>query len=267
VDYLTQQLDGVYRYRDPRTYPLSSYSYMILPTKQEYSFNQNKGYTLSRFAYYFLCEGQQQADVLGYSPLPINLVQAGFAQVKRIPGVQVQNITIAGCHNPTFSTNGTNTLATTAPQPSPCDKQGPKQSTAGTAGARQETPVAAAARCSGSAGGGPSGSSGNGNGNGTGNGTAGPGGASPTGSAGPGATGGAIDPITGEQIGGGDSGNGGGEGDVNADNVSLDGEGGWGVRHTIMAIAAGLVIGLVLGPPLLSQSLRRRREQGPGSVR
>src|SRR5262249_60033970 len=31
-DYLTQNLDGVYSDRDPRTYPLSSYSYMILPT-------------------------------------------------------------------------------------------------------------------------------------------------------------------------------------------------------------------------------------------
>ena len=31
-DYLTQILDGVYTHPDPRAYPLSSYSYMIIPT-------------------------------------------------------------------------------------------------------------------------------------------------------------------------------------------------------------------------------------------
>ena len=30
--YLTQILDGVYNATDPRAYPLSSYSYMIIPT-------------------------------------------------------------------------------------------------------------------------------------------------------------------------------------------------------------------------------------------
>ncbi len=72
---------------DNRTYPLSSYSYMILPTAVAGNFSLDKGRTLGRFAYYFLCEGQQQVDRIGYSPLPINLVQAGFAQVQRIPGV------------------------------------------------------------------------------------------------------------------------------------------------------------------------------------
>ncbi|MDT0347273.1 phosphate ABC transporter substrate-binding protein PstS [Streptomyces litchfieldiae] len=33
--YLTQNLDNVYRHNDRRTYPLSSYSYMILPTEEE----------------------------------------------------------------------------------------------------------------------------------------------------------------------------------------------------------------------------------------
>ena len=32
-EYLTQILDGVYNNADPRTYPLSSYSYMIVPTE------------------------------------------------------------------------------------------------------------------------------------------------------------------------------------------------------------------------------------------
>jgi phosphate ABC transporter phosphate-binding protein len=121
--YLTQKLAGVYANADRRTYPLSSYSYMILPTTVDGTFTTAKGKTLGDFAYYFLCAGQQQADVLGYSPLPINLVKAGLQQVKRIPGVAVQNINVAGCHNPTFSTSGVNTLAKNAPQPPLCDKK------------------------------------------------------------------------------------------------------------------------------------------------
>lgn len=121
--YLTQKLEGVYTNADPRAYPLSSYSYMILPTTVDGTFTAEKGKTLGDFAYYFLCAGQQQADVLGYSPLPINLVEAGLEQVRRIPGVDVQNINVAGCNNPTFSTSGENTLALNAPQPPECDKK------------------------------------------------------------------------------------------------------------------------------------------------
>ncbi|MEU1618264.1 phosphate ABC transporter substrate-binding protein PstS [Streptomyces sp. NPDC005722] len=123
-DYLTQALDGVYDSTDPRAYPLSGYGYAIVPTKVERNFTLQKGESLGAFAYYFLCQGQQHVDKLGYSPLPINLVQAGLNQVRRIPGVDVQSIDIKSCHNPTFSTDGTNTLALTAPYPSPCDRVG-----------------------------------------------------------------------------------------------------------------------------------------------
>ncbi len=128
--YLTQNLDGVYGNADPRAYPLSSYSYMIVPTAIDASggsFSAAKGATLGAFAYYFLCEGQKFAGTLGYSPLPINLVQAGLDQVKRIPGVVAENIVIKTCNNPTFSSDGTNTLAKTAAQPAACDKSGPSQ--------------------------------------------------------------------------------------------------------------------------------------------
>lgn len=249
---LTQNLDSVYRSTDPRTYPLSSYSYMILPIKQEMGLTEDKGYTLSSFAYYFLCQGQQDADVLGYSPLPINLVKAGFEQVKRIPGVQQQNINLAGCNNPTFSRDGTNTLARNAPQPSSCDKKGPTQNPAGTGGARQETPVSAGAACRT---GGAASSANNANSD-----TGGPTGGA---SAGPTASvpAGVVDPDTGEVIG---AGGGGGEAgqDVVADPVALAGEGGWGMRHTLMALAAVLLAGLVLGPPLLATTLRSRTPGG-----
>ncbi|MFM8773804.1 MAG: phosphate ABC transporter substrate-binding protein PstS, partial [Actinomycetota bacterium] len=124
---LTSNLSNVYNSTDKRAYPLSSYSYMVIPTTLDNGFSNEKGNTLADFSYYFLCQGQQQADALGYSPLPINLVKAGLDQVKRIPGVVVENIDISKCSNPTFSADGTNTLAKTAPQPPACDAKGPTQ--------------------------------------------------------------------------------------------------------------------------------------------
>ena len=122
--YLTQDLKGVYTSQDKRTYPLSSYSYMVVPTAAQSGFTEAKGRTLGAFANYFLCEGQQQADVLGYSPLPLNLVQAGLEQVRKIPGVVVEEIDLKTCNNPTFSKDGTNTLAKNAPMPADCDRKG-----------------------------------------------------------------------------------------------------------------------------------------------
>lgn len=138
---LTQNLDGVYNNPDPRSYALSSYSYMILPTKEEGSFSTAKGNSLSSFSKYFLCEGQQQAPVLGYSPLPKNLVQAGLDQVNKIPGHTSDNVDISKCNNPTFSSDGSNTLAKTAPQPAECDKQGPNQCSVGSGGAKNVATV------------------------------------------------------------------------------------------------------------------------------
>nr|WP_182484219.1 phosphate ABC transporter substrate-binding protein PstS [Alpinimonas psychrophila] len=135
---LTQILDGVYNNADPRTYALSSYSYMIVPTEVGGVFTVGKGKTLSTFAKYMLCEGQQQAADLGYSPLPMNLVIAGFTQVARIPGTAVPAFDPSSCNNPTFKPGedpNNNLLAQTAPQPATCDKRGPDQCTTGTGGA------------------------------------------------------------------------------------------------------------------------------------
>jgi PBP superfamily domain len=126
---LTADLNQVYLNPDPRTYPLSSYSYMIVPKDTTANFNTEKGRTLSEFISYFLCEGQQQADALGYSPLPINLAQAGIDQVNQIPGSthKLDRTNLTGCRNPTVSPDGGNQLATSAPQPNPCDLQGATQ--------------------------------------------------------------------------------------------------------------------------------------------
>jgi phosphate transport system substrate-binding protein len=135
---LTQILDGVYNNADPRSYAMSSYSYMIVPTEVGGVFTAGKGKTLSTFAKYMLCEGQQQAADLGYSPLPMTLVIAGFAQVARIPGTAVPAFDPTSCNNPTFKPGDspdTNQLALTAAQPAECDKEGPNQCTTGTGGA------------------------------------------------------------------------------------------------------------------------------------
>lgn len=153
--YLTQILDDVYTDPDPRNYQLSSYSYFILPTQVRGSFDEQKGRTLGAFAYYAMCQAQQQSASLGYSPMPINLVQASFDQIRRIPGVEVQNINIQQCKNPTFSPDGTNVLAQSAPQPQECDKQGPTQCSTGTGGVKKvSTPVKPAAAAGGTATGG-----------------------------------------------------------------------------------------------------------------
>ncbi|MFG3688043.1 phosphate ABC transporter substrate-binding protein PstS [Micromonospora sp. NPDC047740] len=264
-DYLTQILDHVYRSSDPRAYPLSSYSYMIIPTRLEYNLTADAGYTLSKFAYYFLCEGQRQAEVLGYSPLPINLVQAGMEQVQKIPSHETIDIAqkLRSCNNPTVSADGGNALAKNAPQPSPCDKRGPTQTGTGTAGARQETPVLAAARCGAAgntAGGGNTAAGGGTTGAGTPGGTAataGPTGGVPVPGAAP-----QVDPDTGEVVGG-TAGVAAGE-QVAAVPVALDGTDGWRLRHTLMLLAAVLLVALIVGPPLVSQALQGRRDDHRG---
>jgi len=127
-DFLQQNLDSVYTFTDPRSYPLSSYSYFIVPrsgTKLPANFSSAKGATLSTWLNFDLCQGQRQVIQLGYSPLPINLVRGGLQQLNQIPGhvATTPESSLAGCNNPTF-VNGQDVLLNTAPQPSPCDKAG-----------------------------------------------------------------------------------------------------------------------------------------------
>lgn len=140
TEYLTQKLEGLYTDTDPRSYTLSAYSYIILRTKLDGNFNEKKGRTLGKFSYYAMCQAQKDSATLGFSPLPINLVQASFEQIRKVPGVEVQNIDITKCKNPTFSPDGTNLLVTNAPMPEACDKQGPTQCDTGTGGVKAKTP-------------------------------------------------------------------------------------------------------------------------------
>ncbi|MFD4509263.1 phosphate ABC transporter substrate-binding protein PstS [Streptomyces sp. NPDC058457] len=249
ADYLTQQLNGVYNDSDRRNYPLSSYSYMILPLKVQGTFTKAKGKTLGAFSYYFMCQGQQQAPNLGYSPLPINLVQAGFDQIRRIPGVQTQNINIKNCNNPTFTANGENRLAQTAPYPAACDKKGAAPCTSGSGGASTS---------SGNGSGGSSGGSTGATGTGTSGGSAGGDG---SGSAGGNSAQPSVDPDTGQTISpGGATGTASGGTGTGADGtvalaqpVAVATAHGWTGTQTLMLLAAVLVFGLLLLPSLVSR--------------
>src|SRR3954464_3651692 len=88
---------------------------MIAPTTTSSPFNADKGRSLSTFVNYFLCAGQQKAQILGYSPVPSNLVTAGFDQVRRIPG-HVNPPAISSCHNPALQ------ILKTAAFPAKCQK-------------------------------------------------------------------------------------------------------------------------------------------------
>jgi phosphate transport system substrate-binding protein len=281
--YLTENLDPVFTDTDKRTYELSAYSYLILPTNvgSLWPMTDNQGYTLGAFGSYLLCQGQQQVDNLGYSALPINLVEAGYDQLAKIPGAQVPSATnsfIKGCNNPTFSPDGTNKLADDDPYPAACDKAGPTQCSGATGGAKGSggasgTGSGASGSIpagSGSGGSGSGGSSAGGTGGATGSsGNTGTGGTGTSGSTGASGTnaaavggGSSCDPNTGECGTSGTAGTGGTtgqSGDPVA--VSLASSNDDGVEITLMTLCAAVFLGLCVVPPLAAQASDRRRQR------
>ena len=256
--YLTQILDGVYNNADPRTYPLASYSYMIVPTEVGGVFTAKKGLTLGTFANYMLCEGQQQAEALGYSPLPMNLVLAGFDQIKRVPGADASGVDINKCNNPTFKPGdspSSNLLATTALQPAACDKIGANQCTTGTAGALADTAVSGSGSGGGAAGSAAATTAG---------GTASPAGSGGTGAVAQGGTdaasGAVASPVYDE--------NGALVSTVGATATGVVGtaiaapftlaEGGWGAQQSIMLVAGLLLLAAAVLPPVLAGRFKPR---------
>jgi phosphate transport system substrate-binding protein len=152
--YLTQILDKVYTNKDARAYPISSYSYMIIPTgPTDTRMTTAKRQTLADFLYYSLCAGQTKAGPYGYSPLPLNLVQAGFDQIAKLkvadPAVDLTDRDVKTCNNPTFDGKNLskNKLAQIAPQPAACDKvgEGPCRTDTGTNQPSTDDPNAPAA--------------------------------------------------------------------------------------------------------------------------
>jgi phosphate transport system substrate-binding protein len=98
---LTQNLTGVYTNPLPNAYPVSSYSYLVTPCSPSLaaaqkppdkcsgpggtsSFAPDRGQALGQFVSFLACAGQQKMALLGYSPLPPNLVQEDFDAVGRL---------------------------------------------------------------------------------------------------------------------------------------------------------------------------------------
>jgi len=260
--YLTQQLSGVYTDTDPRTYELSSYGYLILPTTVQGSFTTAKGATLAAFSYYAMCQGQQQSAALGYSPMPINLVEASFAQIAKIPGADVQTINIQGCDNPTFTPSGVNLLAETAPFPPACDKAGPTQCTYGTGGAATvATPVSSGAGV-GSSGttssSGGSGSTGAAAAASSSGGTQTADGGSTAAGSGTGSASEGCDPSTGTCT---TSAGGTFSGDPSALAETLPARTGWSTTQTLLILIGLALLTILLVPGLLSRRLERKRSK------
>jgi phosphate transport system substrate-binding protein len=242
---LTQNLDGVYNSGDPRSYPMSSYSYMIVPTQTNKIFTAEKGKTLSIFASYMICEGQQSAKDLGYSPLPMNLVQAGSDVIAKIPGT-AGAVDFNKCNNPTFKPGDSpsnNQLAQSAPNPPDCDKQGPTQCLDGTGGAQEETPATGSGGVSGDGAGGTGATGGDTTG------------AAANAASAVAAGGEPVYDANGNLVSGSASG-------VAAAAVSSPftlAEDGWGTPQFVMLAAGVLVVAAILVPPLMA------RRRGGGS--
>lgn len=267
---LTQKLEGVYNHPDKRAYPMSSYSYMIVPTKIEAPLNENKGYTLGEFANYFLCEGQNSAGDLGYSPLPKNLVQAGLDVVKKIPGAVPK--AISACKNNTFAGNSP---LNNAPQPPECDKKGGPASctggtTTGTTTGKGSTTGSTTGGTTGTTTGGTTAGTGTTTGTGSGTGTTtGTGTTDGTGTTtgttdGTGSTTGITDGSatstgdgTGSTTGTNDF-----SGDPTAQSGNLTGGTGSGYSTVLVFFAGMLFAGLIIGPPLAARRLNAQQPPG-----
>lgn len=256
VDFLMQNLDNVYTFNDPRTYPLSSYSYLVIPrdvgggvnNQPPPSWNTDKGATLSTWLNYVLCAAQQKSGALGYSPLPKNLVVGGFIQVDHMPGhvATPDQTQLGGCNNPTYS-NGVNHLIVDAPMPSPCDYVTAPLNCTVQNGKAVST--------------GGSGGSGGNSGNGGGNGGSGTG----TGGGGNGAAGGAngasgspsVDANTGQVLSGG---SGSGVQAVDAQPVSVAASSDQQVTLAVLTVLE--LLAAVSAPALVGIWLQRRRKRG-----
>jgi phosphate transport system substrate-binding protein len=79
----TQNLEGVFTSDRAEAYPASSYNYLVIPTE---GLSEGQGETLGKYVIYSVTEGQSKADILGYSPLPPNLVQYALNRVPEIDG-------------------------------------------------------------------------------------------------------------------------------------------------------------------------------------
>ncbi|RSM38849.1 phosphate ABC transporter substrate-binding protein [Amycolatopsis balhimycina DSM 5908] len=105
---LSQKLDGVYTNPDPKTYPISAYSYLMMPCttgrdtcRGGYDAAGKTG-TITRFLEHVACDGQVNMARIGYSPLPPNLSQEMMNSSARLTGQPPKQLNAGNCANPTF---------------------------------------------------------------------------------------------------------------------------------------------------------------------
>ncbi len=148
LTYLLQDLHNVYGYTDPRTYPLSSYSYAIIPTSAT-----DARMTAARDRRWPTSCPTRSARVrtrpARSATRPCRSSWCRPASPRsaccRRPDnkVSLANANVANCGNPTFIAGQptVNHLAQIAPQPAACDKQGagPCGTTAATTGSGTST--------------------------------------------------------------------------------------------------------------------------------
>ena len=254
-NYLTQKLDKVYVNPDKRTYPLSSYVYAIVPTAADDSrMTTAKRQTIVDFLKHSICEGQSEIGPIGYSPLPINLVQASFTQVNKLKKADPKVVfdstiikNVKNCHNPTFVAGHPeqNLLAKIAPFPADCDRptKGPCADGVGT---YNDNPGGTGGPKTGTPGGGTGG---------------GGGGAATADTDGDGipdapAAGGEV-PVAGVNDDG--TGTGTTTGDVQVVATTLDPDAGSGPPAVLAALVVGLFAGVLVVPPVVAQLVGRRR--------
>lgn len=251
-NYLTQKLDKVYVNPDKRTYPLSSYVYAIIPTAADDSrMTTAKRQTIVDFLKHSICEGQSEIGPIGYSPLPINLVQASFTQVNKLKKADPKVVfdaaiikNVKNCHNPTFVAGHPeqNLLAKIAPFPADCDRPG-KGPCADGIGTFNDNPDGT--------GGAQGGTTGSGSGTG---------GAATTDTDGdgiPDAAAGAGDvPVAGAGADG--TGTGTTSDDVQVVATTLDPDAGSGPPPVLAALVIGLFAGVLVVPPVVAQVVGRR---------
>jgi phosphate transport system substrate-binding protein len=136
-NYLSQNLSKVYGYKDPRSYPMSMYSYEMIPDQTTRVLQDAQGATLAWVSTNAVCSWQDPMGSLGYSPLPMNLVLASMDQIEKVPGIDaatkatisdtergVTSGTANPCNSPTFKPGQSvtvNQLVETAPFPAGCD--------------------------------------------------------------------------------------------------------------------------------------------------
>ena len=119
---LTENLSGVFDATAASAYPLSGYSYFLVPCSRSLAaaedppttcsggqdnapiISSNAGAEFGQFVGFVVCAGQTGMATLGYAPLPEQLVEQAFAAIGRIPGAtEPPPPTATSCPNPTIT--------------------------------------------------------------------------------------------------------------------------------------------------------------------